>query len=129
MSDLAECLFGNTIMLKCWYNGRTGRALAQEAIDQSKGKRIPFVSTPAAYRDFLKIQEESDSPINGDHVPGIRSDPDLGSRCRSLQSSLGLSIWATSAGTRSLQFYNARRPSSRCPLLPPSYRSRQVSLS
>ncbi|KAE9325358.1 hypothetical protein PF008_g16895, partial [Phytophthora fragariae] len=69
MSDLADCLFGNTIMLKCWYNGRTGRALAQEAIDQSKEKRIPFVSTPAAYRDFLKIQEESDSPINGDHVP------------------------------------------------------------
>ncbi|KAG6616361.1 N(6)-adenine-specific DNA methyltransferase 2 [Phytophthora cinnamomi] len=51
-----------------WYDDRTGRALAQEAIDQSKEKRIAFVSTPAAYRDFLKIQEESDSPINGDNV-------------------------------------------------------------
>ncbi|KUF82290.1 N(6)-adenine-specific DNA methyltransferase 2 [Phytophthora nicotianae] len=51
-----------------WYDDRTGRALAQEAIDQSKEKRIAFVSTPAAYRDFLKIQEESDSPIKGDNV-------------------------------------------------------------
>uniref|UniRef100_A0AAV1U3F4 N(6)-adenine-specific DNA methyltransferase 2 n=1 Tax=Peronospora matthiolae TaxID=2874970 RepID=A0AAV1U3F4_9STRA len=51
-----------------WYDDRTGRALAQEAIDQSKKMRIAFVSTPAAYRDFLKIQEESDSPIDGDNV-------------------------------------------------------------
>jgi hypothetical protein len=42
--------------------------LAQEAIDHSKDKRIAFVSTPAAYRDFLKIQEESDSPVNGANV-------------------------------------------------------------
>ncbi|KAL4161043.1 hypothetical protein PRNP1_001600 [Phytophthora ramorum] len=51
-----------------WYDDSTGRALAQEAIDHSKQKRIAFVSTPAAYRDFLKLQEESDSPINGDNV-------------------------------------------------------------
>ncbi|KAI9921370.1 hypothetical protein PsorP6_001328 [Peronosclerospora sorghi] len=52
-----------------WYDDRTGRALAQEAIDQSREKRIAFVSTPAAYRDFIKIQREnSDSPINGDNV-------------------------------------------------------------
>ncbi|KAG7399822.1 EEF1A lysine methyltransferase 1 [Phytophthora boehmeriae] len=51
-----------------WYDDKTGRALAQEAIDHSKDKRVAFVSTPAAYRDFLKIQEESDTPIDGDNV-------------------------------------------------------------
>ncbi|CEG38745.1 n-adenine-specific dna methyltransferase 2 [Plasmopara halstedii] len=51
-----------------WYDDQTGRALAQEAIDQSKAKRIAFVSAPAAYRDFLKIQNESDSPIISDNV-------------------------------------------------------------
>ncbi|TDH67339.1 hypothetical protein CCR75_003356 [Bremia lactucae] len=51
-----------------WYDDQTGRALAQEAIDQSKEKRIAFVSTPAAFRDFLKIQNESESPINSDNV-------------------------------------------------------------
>uniref|UniRef100_A0AAV1U3T0 N(6)-adenine-specific DNA methyltransferase 2 n=1 Tax=Peronospora matthiolae TaxID=2874970 RepID=A0AAV1U3T0_9STRA len=45
-----------------WYDEKTGRALAQEAIDHSTHEcKIAFVSTPAAYRDFLKIQsEESD---------------------------------------------------------------------
>ncbi|CAH0480667.1 unnamed protein product [Peronospora belbahrii] len=52
-----------------WYDSQTGRALAQEAIDQSKeDKRIAFVSTPAAYRDFLKIQEECESSIHSDNV-------------------------------------------------------------
>ncbi|RQM08942.1 hypothetical protein DD237_008322 [Peronospora effusa] len=51
-----------------WYDNRTGRALAQEAIDQSKENCIAFVSTPAAYRYFLKIQEESESSIDGDNV-------------------------------------------------------------
>lgn len=42
-----------------WYDEKTGRALAQEAIDHSSSElRIAFVSTPAAYRDFLKIQSE-----------------------------------------------------------------------
>jgi hypothetical protein len=46
--------------LSCsWYDERTGRALAQEAIDHSSDElRIAFVSTPAAYRDFLKIVKE-----------------------------------------------------------------------
>ncbi|CAI5723822.1 unnamed protein product [Peronospora destructor] len=51
-----------------WYDNRTGRALAQEVIDQSKEKCIAFVSTPAAYRYFLKIQEESELFIDGDNV-------------------------------------------------------------
>lgn len=56
-------------LLGCsWYDDQTGRLLAQEAIDQSKEKRIAFVSTPAAYRDFLKILDESDSPISNDNV-------------------------------------------------------------
>ncbi|KAH7462962.1 hypothetical protein KRP22_001574 [Phytophthora ramorum] len=42
-----------------WYDDKTGRALAQEAIDHSSSElRIAFVSTPAAYRDFLKLQSE-----------------------------------------------------------------------
>lgn len=42
-----------------WYDENTGRALAQEAMDHSSDElRIAFVSTPAAYRDFLKIQKE-----------------------------------------------------------------------
>ncbi|RLN46524.1 hypothetical protein BBJ28_00013853 [Nothophytophthora sp. Chile5] len=54
-----------------WYDDRTGRALAQEAVDHSKELKIAFVSTPAAYRDFLKIQEERSegtTPLNGDNV-------------------------------------------------------------
>ncbi|RLN20422.1 hypothetical protein BBJ28_00022032 [Nothophytophthora sp. Chile5] len=54
-----------------WYDDRTGRALAQEAVDHSKELKIAFVSTPAAYRDFLKIQEERGdgaTPLNGDNV-------------------------------------------------------------
>ena len=51
-----------------WYDTQTGRALAQEAIDQSKEKRIAFVSTPAAYRSFLTLQEESESSIDGENV-------------------------------------------------------------
>lgn len=51
-----------------WYDDRTGRALAQEAIEQSKEMRIAFVSTPAAYRAFLQLQDESDSPVDGDRV-------------------------------------------------------------
>ncbi|CAI5741990.1 unnamed protein product [Hyaloperonospora brassicae] len=51
-----------------WYDDRTGRALAQEAIEQSKEMRIAFVSTPAAYRAFVQIQDESDSRVDGDRV-------------------------------------------------------------
>jgi hypothetical protein len=55
-----------------WYDDRTGRALAQEAIDHSKALRIAFVSTPAAYRDFLKIQREAEDAgeeaVSGEHV-------------------------------------------------------------
>ncbi|KAF4320903.1 hypothetical protein BBO99_00003708 [Phytophthora kernoviae] len=56
-----------------WYDETTGRALAQEAIDHSSSElKIAFVSTPAAYRDFLKIQkEEQDADkraIMGDNV-------------------------------------------------------------
>lgn len=45
--------------------------MAQEAIDHSKELKIAFVSTPAAYRDFLKIQSEAEDEgktINGDNV-------------------------------------------------------------
>jgi hypothetical protein len=56
-----------------WYDEETGRALAQEAIDHSSSElRIAFVSTPAAYRDFLKIlseeQDEAKRAVMGDNV-------------------------------------------------------------
>ncbi|CAH0522009.1 unnamed protein product [Peronospora belbahrii] len=54
-----------------WYDEKTGRALAQEAIDHSsKELKIAFVSTPAAYRAFLTIQseEKEDDRIKGDNV-------------------------------------------------------------
>ncbi|TDH67226.1 hypothetical protein CCR75_001603 [Bremia lactucae] len=42
-----------------WYDEQTGRSLAKEAIEHSSNElKIAFVSTPAAYRDFLKIQSE-----------------------------------------------------------------------
>ncbi|EEY53906.1 N(6)-adenine-specific DNA methyltransferase 2, putative [Phytophthora infestans T30-4] len=56
-----------------WYDEKTGRALAQEAIDHSSNElKIAFVSTPAAYRDFLKIQSEEEDEakraVMGDNV-------------------------------------------------------------
>ncbi|KUF82291.1 N(6)-adenine-specific DNA methyltransferase 2 [Phytophthora nicotianae] len=56
-----------------WYDEKTGRALAQEAIDHSSSElKIAFVSTPAAYRDFLKIQSEEEDEakrvVMGDNV-------------------------------------------------------------
>ncbi|GMF24815.1 unnamed protein product [Phytophthora lilii] len=50
---------GLTARVGSWYDEKTGRALAQEAIDHSSSElRIAFVSTPAVYRDFLKIQSD-----------------------------------------------------------------------
>ncbi|OWY94442.1 N(6)-adenine-specific DNA methyltransferase 2 [Phytophthora megakarya] len=52
-----------------WYDEKTGRALAQEAIDHSScDLKIAFVSTPAAYHDLLKIQREKEDESMGDNI-------------------------------------------------------------
>ncbi|OWZ16349.1 LOW QUALITY PROTEIN: N(6)-adenine-specific DNA methyltransferase 2 [Phytophthora megakarya] len=52
-----------------WYNEKTGRALAQAAIDHSSNElKIAFVSAPAAYRDLFKIQCEKEGESMGGNV-------------------------------------------------------------
>ncbi|OWZ24432.1 N(6)-adenine-specific DNA methyltransferase 2 [Phytophthora megakarya] len=52
-----------------WYDEKVGRALAQEAIDHSSIElKIAFMSTLAAYRDFLNIQRETKNESMGDNV-------------------------------------------------------------
>lgn len=53
---------------RSWYDVKTGTALAQEAIDHSKELKIAFVSTPAAYRDFLTLIPEEELATKGANV-------------------------------------------------------------
>ncbi|CEG38744.1 n-adenine-specific dna methyltransferase [Plasmopara halstedii] len=63
MTHLSE----NFRLSQFWYDEKTGRALAQEAIDHSSSElKIAFVSTPSAYHAFLKIMSEMEDKTKRD---------------------------------------------------------------